>query len=182
MYILPCYRYILKINLHNLRQLDCFEKATNILCSILDITGSKEIFSISKYASFLATYDGNGNVNIYDVTTLEHLRNLTSLINPPLAKPVHLIGSQSTAGSIALYIAQSDPIGTESLNRHAEIDLFRFGEGFMEQLIDPIRFRELSRLNREFIEVFERNGFVYFLVNQEKDYFAGREVRIVRVS
>ena len=135
-----------------------------------------------RYSSFLATYDRFGNVNIYNKDTLEHIRNLTSLINPPLAEPINLIGPQTSDSSIALYIAQSVPIGTENVDRHPEIDLFSYGNEFSEELSEPVRFREFSRVNREFVKVFERNGFIYFLVNQQNNYVTVREVRIVRVS
>ena len=140
-----------------------------------------QILSMSTYDSFLATYDGLGNVNIYNRGTFEHLKNLTSLISPPLYEPINLIGSQSTVNSIALYITQSVPIGTEFLDRHSEVDLYLYGEDFREQLIEPVRFREVTKLNREYVAVFERDGFIYFLVNQQKDLTV-REVRIVRVS
>ena len=135
------------------------------------------------YDSFLATFDEFGNVNIYNRETFQQLINHSSLLNPPLTEPSNLIGSQSSVDSIQFYIGQSVPIGTETQeDRMSEFDLFQFTQNFQSLSGDPIRFRELSRINREYLYVFERNGFVYFVVNQQNDLSTVKEVRIVRVS
>lgn len=148
----------------------------------LDLSATPEVISLSIYDSFLATYDVSGSVNIYDKNTLEHSENISSLISPPLSKPLDLIGSQSSVESIQLYLAQSVPIATEDINLYSEIDLFQFGRGFGAQVNQPIRFLDVRGVNREFVSVFEKDGFVYFLVNQQNPFTFLREVRIVRVS
>ena len=153
---------------------------SNVL--FIDISATTEIFSLSIYNSFLATYDVSGNVNIYNINTLEHLQNISSLITPPLSKPLDLIGSQSSDDSIQLYLAQSVPIASEDTNKYSEIDLFEFGRDFVAQINQPIRFLDVRSVNREFVAVFEKDGFIYFLVNQQNPFTILREVRVVRVS
>ena len=113
---------------------------------------------------------------------MEHLQNISSLITPPLSKPLDLIGSQSSDDSIQLYLAQSVPIASEDTNKYSEIDLFEFGRDFVAQINQPIRFLDVRSVNREFVAVFEKDGFIYFLVNQQNPFTILREVRVVRVS
>ena len=113
---------------------------------------------------------------------MDHLQNISSLISPPISKPLDLIGSQSSADSVQLYLAQSVPIATEDINKYSEIDLFQFGRDFGAQINQPIKFLDVKGVNREFVSVFENDGFVYFVVNQQKPFTFVREVRVVRVS
>ena len=137
---------------------------------------------MSTYDSFLTTFDEFGNVNVYNRQTFQHLTNHSSLLNPPLTEPSNLIGSNGSVESIQIYIGQSVPIGTETQNRKSEIDLFQFGGNFESLSREPITFRESLNINREYLYIFKRNGFVYFLVNQQKHFSPENEVRIVRVS